>query len=207
MANYRNMELHCGCCGTVFDAKVLRSYYNSSDIGLDLNPHNEAVFDSIVQCPSCGYTSLAIQKPAIVSRSQVAKLLESTTRDYSDSIVQKAVLGALIAEASKDYRTAGLLYLMSYWRTLNGEKEDGRHLLLKATENQELYLVENQDVDTAIVYIDCLRQLEMFDQAAETAIDLSQYVNDAQRLSILEYERKLIERNDCAPHSLSEVSV
>ena len=96
---------------------------------------------------------------------------------------------------------------MSFWRTLNESKEDGKQLLLKATENQELYLAENQDIDTAIVYIDCLRQLEMFYQADETATDLSQYINDAHRLSILEYERKLIERKDCVPHSLSEVSV
>lgn len=205
MANYRNKKLKCGCCGTVFDAKVLCSYYNTSDIGLDLNPHTEAVFESIVQCPSCGYTSLAIQKPAFISRSQVAGFCESTTRNFSDSIVQRAVLGALIAEASKDYKTAGMLYLMSYWRTLGVAKEGDKHLLSKATENQEKYLVENQDIDTAIVYIDCLRQLKMFEQAKETATDLAQYINDAHRLSILEYEQRLIGRNDCAPHSLSEV--
>ena len=178
-------------------------------MGLDRNPHTPVIYDTIIMCPHCEYSSANMNKPVVDSIKQfiyTAPYLELKKRLHHDSVLLRIVLSAKIYEESFDFKAAADTYLLGYWYSLESNARNAEYLS-KAIQYYSVYLESNEDIDTAIALIDCLRQAGNFDEAKETAESLIPYVDSLQLKKIISYELQLIQRNDETPHLVSEAQL
>lgn len=207
MASYIPKRVKCQCCGHVFEENLLRGFFQNNAMGLDRNPHTPAVYDTIVLCPQCGYATRHLNKPVseqvkvYVQSSVFCQLKESLP--YNDPL-SKFVLCANILGETGDFKSAADTYLMGHWYALD-KAEATDAFLPKAIECYSHYLEKHQDIETAIVLIDCLRQAGRFDEANETAQSLQPYIKIERLQRIVSYELQLISSRDAKPHLVSEV--
>ncbi|OUQ46894.1 hypothetical protein B5E64_02420 [Drancourtella sp. An12] len=206
MDSYIKRKVTCPCCNNVFEANILKGFYSNGNMGLDHNPHSPAIFDTIILCPHCGYAAKKFN--ATVSKqikdyvfSQQYKALKFQAKNSSTST--KIRLAASILEKSQQHKESADMYLLGYWYSLEIGTADFE-CLKKSIKHYSIYLENNADINVAITYIDCLRQAQLFSEAAETADSLEVYVSDSNLQRILSFEKKLIDAEDSAPHFVSE---
>lgn len=204
--SFATKRVICRCCGQEFSAKVLKGFL-STGADLDSNPHQPEIYEKAVVCPHCGYVTSQL-------RAEVSDAMRTDVRSpeyrqiLSDETLpdtaRRLILDARMMQMRDDGRNAGYQYLTAFW-CVRERGETSCDLLEKAVGCFSEYLETNADVDTAMVLIDCLRQLGRFIESQETAESLSAYVSDPDLHRVLQYERTLAARQDTRPHARSEV--
>ncbi len=206
MASYLTKKMICPCCGHAFEGRILKGFFQNNMMGLDRNPHTPAIYDTITSCPHCGYASSNMNKPVADSIKlfiHSSPYLELQKRLHHDSVLSKIILSAAILEESRNFKAAADTYLLGYWYSLDSNARNVEYLS-RAIQYYSIYLENNEDIETAIALIDCLRQSGNFDEAKETVESLAPYIDNSQLKRILSYELQLIQKNDEAPHLVSE---
>lgn len=206
MASYITKKIICPCCGKEFEGKILKGFFQNNVMGLDRNPHTPAIYDTVIMCPHCDYASANMNKPATDSVKRLiysAPYLELKKRLHHDSVLLKIVLSAKIYEELFAFKAAADTYLLGYWHSLESNARNVEYLS-KAIQNYSAYLENNKDIETAIAFIDCLRQAGNFAEAQETAESLIPYIDNSQVKKIVSFELQLIQKNDETPHLVSE---
>lgn len=207
MSSYMNKTIQCMCCGFTYKAKILKGFYNSAVADLDTYTHSPAVYDKVIECPSCGYST---EKIGAEVSHEVIEFIHSDeyqkiVRDESlSNVYKKNYLSGLIYEFKHEYKNAAHYFLHAYWITREASKTCDE-LLVKVINNLKRYLENNMDISAAIMMIDCMRQLSSFEEAEETAISLEHYLQKEYDKKLIEYELVLIRNRDNKPHSQSEV--
>lgn len=195
------------CCGFTYKTKILKGFYNSAVADLDTYAHLPAVYDRVIECPSCGYSTdkISVEVPREVMEFVHSDDYQKIAKDDSLSYVyKKNYLSALIYEYKHEYKNAAQHFLHTYWIT----REESRAcevLLEKVINNLKRYLENNMDIPAAIMMIDCMRQLSSFEEAEETATSLKHYLQNEYDKKLIDYELDLIRYRDNKPHSQSEV--
>lgn len=209
MASYLTKKIICPCCGQEFEGRILKGFFQNNMMGLDRNPHTPAIYDTITMCPHCGYSSANMNTPVSASMKQYIhsiQYLELRKRLRHDSVLSKIILAARILEESLDFKSAADTYLLGYWYSLDSNASNVE-CLSKAIQYYSAYLENNEDVDTAIALIDCLRQAGNFPEAQETSESLMPFIHDSQLKKIISYEVHLIQKTDKTPHLVSEAQL
>lgn len=207
MSSYMNKNIQCMCCGFTYKTKILKGYYNSAVADLDTYAHSPAVYDKVIKCPSCGYSTdkTSMEVPhrvmAFVSSDDYQRILKDASLS---EVYKKSYLSALIYEYKHEYRNAAQHFLHAFWITREEEKAC-TDLLNKVIENLKNYLESNKDIPAAIMMIDCMRQMSSFEEAEETATSLMDYLVSEYDKKLIDYELTLIRNSDSKPHSQSEV--
>ena len=206
MASYVKKRVTCPCCNNTFVTNALKGFYSNGNMGLDHNPHSPAIFDTITMCPHCSY---AAKRFSSTVSDQVREYVFSEQYDAlkhhikNDITYTKIRLAASILEKTHQHKETADLYLLTYWYSLEMGIAD-YECLEEAIKHYSIYLERNADTNTAITYIDCLRQAQMFSDAAETADSLASYISDNNLKKILAFEKHLIDQEDFTPHFVSE---
>ena len=206
MASYIKRKVTCPCCNNIFETNALKGFYSNGNMGLDHNPHSSVIFDTITLCPHCGYaakrfSSTVSQHIKDYVFSEQYNALKYQTK--KDTTCTKIRLAASILEETHLHKEAADMYLLGYWYSLEMGTADFE-CLKKTIKHYSIYLESNADINTAITYIDCLRQAQLFSDAAETADSLASYISDNNLKKILSFEKHLIDTEDSAPHFVSE---
>lgn len=204
--SFATKNIVCKCCGEEFQARVLKGFF-SANVDLDSNPHQPELYEKAVLCPHCGYATSRINAEVdcevrdAVSSPEYRKILMDET---VPGPMRRLVLDARLMGLRHDDKSAGYQYLLASWYAREHRREYAE-LLKKAAEYLSEYLDCNADTDTAVVLIDCLRQLGWFADANEAAESLAAYVSDPGIERILRYEQALVNAGDVQPHSRNEV--
>lgn len=207
MSSYTNKTIQCKCCGFTYKAKILKGFFNSTAADLDTYTHSPAVYDRVIECPSCGYST---EKFGAEVSHEVIEFIHSDeyqriVRDESlSNVYRKNYLSGLIYEFKHDYKSAAHYFLYTYWITRESSMACDK-LLNKVIDNLKRYLESNMDISAAILMIDCMRQLSSFEEAEETAKSLEHYLQNDYDKKLIGYELVLIRNRDNQPHSQSEV--
>lgn len=210
MSSYVNKTIVCPCCGNEHTYSMLKGYSTCSDIDLDTNPHNPALYDRVIMCPNCGY---ATSKPYASISDDIKSVVKSSVyvdmlnNKMFDSISKKLLLAGYIAVKERDAKEAGYDYLLAYWYLKESNSPEAYKACEKAIKNFERHLNKNQDEEIAMIIIDCYRQMKRFDDALETIQSLATFIKNGQLKQILLYEKKLVENGDYESHQLSEVGL
>lgn|GEM_PF-6504835 len=207
MSSYTNKTIQCKCCGFNYKTKILRGFFNSVVADLDTYAHSSVIFDRVVKCPNCGYSTEQMNAEvdeeviAIVYSEDYQAIVKDVT--LSD-VYKKNYLCAFLHEFKHEYKEAALHYLRAYWIT---REEDNicQDLLVKVVDNMKCYLTSNMDISSALIMIDCMRQMSCFDEAEETAKSLNCYLRNDYDKKLILFELDLIKNRDNKPHSQSEV--
>lgn len=198
----------CRCCGQEFSAKILKGFF-SADTDLDSNPHQPEIYEKAVECPHCGYVTSQINAEVSDTIRKAVKSPEYRRIRSDEKIpdaARRLILDAWLMQLRNDGRSAGYQYLAAFW-CVQEHGGDSQGLLEKAVACFSKYLEIHADVGTAIVLVDCLRQLGTFAESRETADSLFAYVSDPYLQKVLRYEQTLADFKDSAPHSRREVPV
>ena len=209
MPSYVNKTIVCNCCGKRFQAKLLKGFFNEHPLGLDGNPHHPAAYDRVTACPHCGYSSsnmnaaVSAEIRSIVNSSKYKDVLGNP---FFDDTTKKLLLAGHIAAKKADYLEAAYCYLMAMWHFSEIDSDKVGNAREKAITYFSRYLSQTRDDEMALVLIDLLRQASRFEEAAETASSLEEYVStDAGVMRMLMFEKSLIEKKDTSTHSVKEV--
>lgn len=208
MSSYTEKEITCKLCGRSYKTRIIKGLSVTGPTGLDLDPHDYTICDRIIVCPECGYaTSGVFKEPDKKVKAAVAgKEYQELRKSSEDRRAVKSIMAAVLAEAAGEYREASYDYLMAYWVLRNAGSSLADDILLKTIEAYELYLGENQDVDSAMTYTDLLRQAGRLEEAQDTLEWLADFIEeDSFTADIAAYEKMLIRTGDTAPHLMSEV--
>lgn len=206
MSSYTNKTIQCMCCGFTYKAKILKGFFNSTVADLDTYTHSPAVYERVIECPSCGYST---EKLGAEVSHEVIEFIHSEeyqriVRDESLSdVYRKNYLSGLIYEFKHEYKSAAHFFLYAYWITREASMACDE-LLNKVIDNLKRYLESNMDISAAILMIDCMRQLSSFEEAEETAQSLEHFLRNEYDKKLIGYELVLIRSRDNKPHSQSE---
>jgi hypothetical protein len=195
------------CCGFTYKTKILKGFYNSAVADLDTYVHSPAVYDRVIECPSCGYSTDKIG--AEVNREVMEFVYsddyQKIAKDESlSNVYKKNYLSGLIYEYKRDYKNAAQYYLHAFWITRE-ESKSCTDLLNKVINSLKQYLDSNMDIPAAIMMIDCMRQISSFEEAEETATSLKSYLQNEYDKKLIDFELVLIRQRDNKPHSQREV--
>lgn len=207
MSSYTNKTIQCMCCGFSYTTKILKGFYNSVVADLDTYVHSPAVYDRVIECPNCGYSTdkIGAEVPPEVVDYVYSEGYQKIAKDESLSdVYKKNYLSALIYEYKHQYKNAARYFLHAYWITRE-ESKSCTDLLNKVIDNLKQHLESNMDIPAAIMMIDCMRQMSNFDEAEETASSLKSYLQNEYDKKLIDYELDLIRHRDKKPHSQSEV--
>ena len=202
-------KIKCACCGheTEMEVNVSR---NVNQAGLDARPQYKWQLRSYQECPKCHYVSWDISRKTgedvatLVSSDKYRKVLDSNT---NQSRYYEAML--LLIANQEDSLNVILQYL--WWTEFTGDsqgtqvRERAISLLKTITDTKPLVMY-------VFTYIDLLRRNSEFDKAADILNDVSSSMEKNKEdnkllYQIYQYERRLIEAKDTAPHLVSEVVV
>lgn len=211
MPSYAKRTIVCNCCGKKFEAKLLKSFFSEHPLDLDLNPHHPAAYDRVTMCPQCGYSSsnmnVAVSKDIkrIVNSEKYKDVLANP---FFDEATKKLLLAGHISAKKSDYLDAAYCYLMAMWHFSELNSDKVTNARGKAIAYFSKYLSRSRDDELALVLVDLLRQSSRFEEAAETAISLKEYLlSDSFEMRVLRFENSLIEKKDSSSHSVREVLV
>lgn len=211
MASYIKKKITCMCCSKKHEVNLLKGYLVEDVVDLDTNPHNPALYDRVILCPNCGY---ATAEPYTAIDDTVRVLVEGDnykeilSKHQYDDTSKKLLLAGYLSVKKRNAKEAGYNYLLAYWYLKEKHSNDAHKACEKAIKNFERYLISNEDLNIAMIVIDCLRQMQRFDDALETANSLESYIHDNPKIkSILVYEKKLIINKDADTHRMSEVAL
>lgn len=207
MSSYTIKSIQCMCCGFTYKTKILKGFYNSAVADLDTYTHSSVVYDRVIICPNCGYSTdkIGVEVPHDVMEFVHSEQYQKIAKDDSLSdVYKKNYLNAVIYEYKHEYKNAAQYFLHTYWMTREASKPCDE-LLNKVVDNLKRHLESNMDISAAIMMIDCMRQLSSFEEAEETAISLKQYLKNDYDKHLIDYELVLIRKRDNKPHSQSEV--
>lgn len=210
MSRNKKMVLSCPCCEKQSVQDVLIGMIFSNEVmDLDTFPHDEAIYDRAIICPHCGFSSTTFTAPVSKEIAEIvgSDSYQSFFNDQSiDMKAKKNLLSAYLLGKQKKYKEAGYGYLTAYWYLRTVDLSSSKKALAKAIEYLAAYVEKNADVNSAIVFVDALRQNNQFDEAMDTLDSLSQFVpNNSNITEIIDKERKLIVARNSAPHLISEV--
>lgn len=208
MASYVNQKVKCGCCGATFQTNILKGLYVGRHRSLDGNPNHPAIYGRVVQCPNCGYSSDCISNTITEAEKQYVASKEyrnAKMSNESDATATKLMCAALFAASCGDDRKAGRFYRMLSWY-YSDDIELARAARANAIDHDCRWLQNTQNVEMALVLIDCMRRNDLFDDARETAESLRPYLTEEEK-RILEFEERRILAEDDSDHLLSEVAL
>ena len=212
MASYLRKIISCACCGNEYETRMLIGFtIRREDVDLDTNPHNPALFDKIIICPHCGYVT---SEPngriddlicSVVYSPNYQKLRSDSTLDLT---AKKLLLAGLLYSSVDKIKEAAYSYLYAYWYQKEHNHADAVSTCEKAINSFEKYLSDNENHEMAMILVDLLRQMSLFDEALETLGSLDFYtVNEPNYKAISTFEKRLIIDKDCIAHRLSEVTI
>ena len=207
MPKYTTIKHSCKCCGKPFEAKVLLGYYNDFCADLDTYPHNPAVYDNVVVCPSCGYAAenIKAEPDETAVKTVESGEYQKVFKDASlPETFKKQYLNALIHEACGEFPEAALSYLRAFWAKRENEDFDG-NTLTKVIDLLSDWIEKNANFTAAVILVDCARQNSEFEYAEEVISSVYGYIDDEYIKAVLNFELELIKRRDNSPHSQSEV--
>lgn len=206
MARYVKKKALCSCCGKEFVYDRLMGYY-SAEADLDGNPHDPAVYDTVVMCPHCSYASRNVEAPvepklrAFVFSDEYRSLAASVP----DDTARKLTLAAAVAGFQGDLLQAGQAHLKLSWYQRDIAVDPLPALKEAATCLSE-DLQHRFDLRAALILCDCLRQCGEFEELDDTLAFLQAFLVDPQYRKLAQVEAALSSRRDPAPHRESEVS-
>ena len=209
MSSYMNKTIQCMCCGFTYKTKILKGFYNSAVADLDTYAHSTVVYDRVIKCPSCGYSTdkFGMEVPRNVMEFVYSDDYQRIQKNAALSEeYKKSYLCALIYEYKHEYKNAAQHFLHAFWITREKTKAC-TDLLNKVIDNLKHYLESNMDIPAAIMMIDCMRQMSSFEEAEETAASLTGYLVNEYDKKLVDYELTLIRKSDSKPHSQSEVEL
>lgn len=208
MSSYIEKDISCKCCGHNYRARILKGLTTQGPTGLDMDPHNYMVCDRIAVCPECGYATAKLNKEVddSIKTAVGSREYQELRASSEDRRAVKALMAAKVAEAEGNYHEASTDYLMAYWVLRYTGSPLAQRIRLKAAEMLDRYLDDEQDVDSAMIYIDLHRQAGNFEEAQETLEWLVDYIEEGSFLAdIAAFEKELIAGRNAAPHLVSEV--
>lgn len=202
----------CGCCGKCFEGLIVNSCYRG-DYGLDNKPMQKDGYPLVEQCPNCGYCGFSIEKQVseeireTVKSEEYKKILEAGGENQDIYRLQAMLL------LTDDLEQESYIHLLLCWIY---EEEQKKIEALKerktAASQMEKEFEEKPSVlvEQMMIYIDCLRQLGEWEQAKMVVEDIGEDIQEHFNLKhlirrIFEFEKKAIEIQDTAPHSIREV--
>lgn len=202
-------KIKCACCGheTEMEVNVSR---NVNQAGLDGRPQYEWQLRPYQECPKCHYVSWDISRKngedvaTLVSSDKYRKVLDSNT---NQSRYYEAML--LLVANQEDSLNVILQYL--WWTEFTGDSQ-GTQVRERAISLLKTIIDTKPLATYVFTYIDLLRRNSEFDKAADILNDVSSSMEKNKEdnkllYQIYQYERRLIEAKDTAPHLVSEVVV
>lgn len=203
VARYFRKNVVCPLCGKEFFADLLAGYTQNGPSDLDGNPHEPAIYDRVVLCPHCGYSTAHIRRPAYpnaekwVQSANYREMLGS--RKYGEE-GKKLLLAGFLARKAEDHLESGYCYLSAWWFLSANRSPEADRALKQAIEQYRLYLEKEENHDAALVLIDLMRQAGELEEAMETAESLEAYLTEPEHLRILRQEKTLICARDTRAH-------
>lgn len=202
-------KIKCACCGheTEMEVNVSR---NVNQAGLDGRPRYEWQLRPYQECPKCHYVFWDISRKTgedvatLVSSDKYRKVLDSNT---NQSRYYEAML--LLIANQEDSLNVILQYL--WWTEFTGDSQ-GTQVRERAISLLKTIIDTKPLATYVFTYIDLLRRNSEFDKAADILNDVSSSMEKNKEdnkllYQIYQYERRLIEAKDTAPHLVSEVIV
>ncbi len=183
---------------------------NVNQAGLDGRPQYEWQLRPYQECPKCHYVSWDISRKTgedvatLVSSDKYRKVLDSNT---NQSRYYEAML--LLIANQEDSLNVILQYL--WWTEFTGDSQ-GTQVRERAISLLKTIIDTKPLATYVFTYIDLLRRNSEFDKAADILNDVSSSMEKNKEdnkllYQIYQYERRLIEAKDTAPHLVSEVVV
>lgn len=207
--NYVKQIVKCGCCGNSVEINKVKSRFRA-DYGLDNKPQYLREFPLISVCSDCGYTALNLEKELSQSYKTIvaSEEYQKQVRSLSDNVNDKIEL-ALKTEYDDEAR-AYLLLLGCWYLEFNNKKIEALAKRREAVSYMEDSFENEYELKAVIIYIDCLRQLKLFQDAMQAIQDLEDFLSenlDSEdiRYKLFMFEKKLIQLEDSTPHMVSEV--
>ena len=132
MARYFRKNVVCPLCKKEFFADLLAGFTQNGASDLDGNPHEPAIYDRVVLCPHCGYSTAHLRRPAYpnsekwVQSENYREMLG--TRKYGEE-GKRLLLAGFLARKAEDHLESGYCYLTAWWYlSENRSPEAGRAL-------------------------------------------------------------------------------
>lgn len=208
MSNFINKKIICKCCGFEYNAKLLCGYYCDEKTSLDGNPHNPIVYDSIIQCPKCKYsTSKPFEQNNV--KEKINELIEECNEQENiDETFGKLFLAAKIEEYNENYKEAGYKYLLAYWylieKKLDKENALTELMMTNALNNLEKYISNESSLDfeIAIIIIDLYRKNRKINKAYEVLKKVQENIIDDKLAFLAKIENDLIKSNNCSDYQI-----
>ena len=219
-----DVKKKCACCGNIVDSFDIESYY-VSDSYLDGKCNDFSLITELKECPVCHYVNTDLENlisddsVQIVKSHEYEKLFLNEVQQETDSEVSATLKIVNICKAyymlSTDAYTKIMSLLQLCWIYENAGNiaiaKEYRKIAISAFED---YFNEIIDIDIkdGLVYIDCLRQMGMFEDANET-IEVMQPAFEGEVFTspseyiIFVFEKRLIDSLDDKAYKLSEVKL
>lgn len=202
MSSFSQKETKCPCCANPLHLRLLRGFFSPGPFGLDGNPHQSEIFETVQICPNCGYASRRMLQPVDATKTEMVEsdeYQELFRSEQYDLTVRKFLLAAKLDKMDGDYYHAAGNALIAEWY-LQDQNQKDIGVLKETIEYLSKSLKTNADVPQAIALVDCLRRAEMYEESKDAARELMQYVTDDRIRTILGYEIQLAEKQDAKPH-------
>lgn len=218
MAKLEKRKVICSCCKSEVEVQRVLSF-SSNKISFDGNMHHPLQYQ-IQECPKCHYASVDISDSSVkVSRGMLNSFrIKPVYEKIKNPLFINIMKAADVYEKNRFYYSqAYMLRLASFLVKEEGVIALSRNLLRLANVALEKFFteldcMELKDIETAVILVDCNRQLGIFKVAETMCEDLLNLlhelgISDEENFvyEVLNYEKNLIINKDMDEHLMSEV--
>ena len=221
--NIIDVKKKCACCGNTIDTFDIMSYY-VSDSYLDGKCNSHSLITELKECPICHYVNTDIEKlispdsTQIVNSSEYVKLFQNeqdVDSEQFDTLKKVNLCKAYYMLSTDAYDKINALLQICWIYENAGNISIAKEYRKKAISAFEDYFNEiiNIEIKDGLVYIDCLRQMGMFEDANETievmkpAFDDGEVFTSPSEYIIYVFEKRLIDSQDDKAYKISEVKL
>jgi hypothetical protein len=171
------------------------------------------IFAGVTRCPACGYCAADVSKPnpearAVIESQAYKDQLNKTA--YPD-LANSFLCMAMIEGAANNLADATWSLISAAWACDDAERDEqaavcrkqAAEMFLKAKAGGQPAVQE--DGTDMIILVDLLRRSGQMEKARDTIAAIRGGITEDILLSILDFQKTLIDQNDMACHTVGEV--
>lgn len=213
----------CACCGNVFDTFEIGSSFIAEGY-LDGKNSGYNPFSELKKCPNCHYVNTNLEELVSddvvdIVNSEEYKSLFRENNDSQNELSGQEDYRITIFKAflmlNKDIKSRIDVLLQLCWAYEDMKKYDEARKIRKDVVSEfEIYLNSDSEIEVSdgLIFVDCLRQLGLFEEAAnilnelEPAFDEEIFSHPSEYIIFI-FEKKLVNKADNKPYKYSEVKL
>ena len=211
MTTLAKRTVACGSCGRLSDQTVLNSTNAFGSPDLDLRPpemQRSTMPFWLQRCPHCGYCAPELEKAPADPRVLVSEPYRSALQRGDVPELAQRFLAYALTLSPSDPAAAGQVLLRAAWVCDDARRhEQADECRRRAAEmfKQRKPFSGEEGVTIGAVLVDVLRRAGQFaDAKSECSALLGAPEVSGLLRDVLEYQQRLIEREDRRAHSVSE---